>query len=81
MRLYESDLNSLFIDFGLLFNLRQKMNIIHNDLFEFTSTLDFTQIEILAKHDHKKVGIGNGWMCVRLYFLNELLKLVIVIGD
>jgi hypothetical protein len=57
--LNESDLNDLFVDFGLPFNLRDQINVIHDDPFDFASSLYFSQIYILSQHYYEKIRVIN----------------------
>jgi hypothetical protein len=75
------ELDGLFVDFGGFVDLRQEVNIVHNQPLNLPTTLDLAQINKLAHHNNHQVRIGDILMGFGLDSIDELLKLGEVVGD
>ena len=74
-------LHSLFIDFGGCVDLRQEVNIVHDEPLNLSATLDLAQINKLTHHNNHQVRIGDILMGFGLDSIDELLELGEVVGN
>jgi hypothetical protein len=75
------ELDSLLVDFGVLVDLRQEVNIVHNEPLNLPTPLDLTQVNKLTHHHNHQVRIGDILMCFGLDSIDELLELGEIVGN